>query len=129
MKEILNFFKLQIQECLVRLDIHFQLFEKYGEKLKKTNKKELDNLQIYKPQIFKRLFFILLPVYLMQSNVILFYVFRKNVTLSKYMGILLFNLFSINYVCLVLEKKLFFLYISKPNPCSKYMREEYIRLT
>jgi hypothetical protein len=131
MNEILTYIKLHIQETLVRLDIHFQLFEKYGNKLKKfsKNKKELDNLIIYKPQIFSRLFFVLLPVYLIQSNLILFFVFRKNITLSKYMGIILFNLFGINYFCLVLEKKLFFEYISKPNPCSKYMREEYIRLT
>ncbi len=129
MNEIFKQFKLHVQETIVRLDIHFQLFEKYGDKLRRYNKKELDNLNIYKPQIFKRLFFILVPVYLFQSNLFLFFVFRKNITLSKYMGIILFNILGINSFFMILEKKLFFEYISKPNPCSKYMREEYNRLT
>jgi hypothetical protein len=129
MDDFIKNIKSQIKESSVRLDIHFAIMEKYGNNLKKINPRELNNPEIYKPQIFKRLYFILLPVYLFQSNLILFYVYRKNVTLSKYMWIMLFNIYAINFFCIVLEKKLFFEYISKPNPCSKYMREEYIRLT
>ena len=129
MNDILKNFKIQIQETLVRQEIYFKIFELYGNKLKGPVKKELDNKKIYNPQVFKRLYFILFPTYLVQSNLILFFVFRKNATLSKYMGILFFNLWAINYFFIVLEKKIFFDYISKPNPCSKFMREEYFRLT
>jgi hypothetical protein len=129
MNDFLKSFKIQIKETLVRQEINFKIYELYGNTIRGSVKKELDNKKIYNPQIFKRLYFILLPTYIIQSNLILFFIFRKNTTLSKYMGIIFFNIWAINFFFMVLEKKIFFEYISKPNPCSKFMREEYFRLT
>jgi hypothetical protein len=118
----------EVNEFIVRSEIHTFTINHYF-KLKrlsaKQNKKELVNYNLLKPNPFFRLFYIFMPIYFIQSNILLFIMFRKNFTLSKYFGIFLFNILSLNLFCLCLEKNLFFEYISKPMPYSKYMRQEY----
>jgi hypothetical protein len=117
--------KAEVNEFIVRLEIYSFILGYYFDSRKKFAKsKELVNIQLYKPQMYIRLFYILMPVYFLHSNLFIFFLFRRTFTLSKYVGIMLFNLISFNLFCLVLDKRIFFDHISRPLPYSKYMREE-----
>ena len=123
-----NFFKklrLNISELFVRLDIQYFLLSNHRKHLKDSiGISELNNPNAYKPKKFIQIFMIFLPFYIFHSNLFLLFIFRNNFSLNKYVGIIIFNILSINYICLILDKKIFFEYIKYPNHCSKYMREE-----
>ena len=124
---IFNKVKLNISEFFVRVEIQLFLLSNYRQHLKDSvGKLELNNPNVYKPKKFIQIFLIFLPFYILHSNIFILFIFRNNFSFNKYFGTLLFNILSINYICLILEKKLFIEYIKHPNHCSKYMREEYI---
>jgi hypothetical protein len=125
--KFLKNFKLNIQEFLIRMEIHNFTINHYFKnrlRIRTSEKKEIINEKIYKPEIFLRFFYVLMPTFYLQSNLFLFIVYRKDFSLTKYFMIFLFNIVTLNLFCLYVEKKLFLQYISKPNPYSKFMREE-----
>lgn len=51
---------------------------------------------------------------------------RKDFSIFKYFIVFSFNLLSLSYFFTFTDKKIFIEYISKPNPYSKFMREEFL---
>jgi hypothetical protein len=122
-----NKLKAEVQEFLVRLEINNSIFNYYFEarrKIAKAKNKEITNYRLYKPDRYIRLYYIMMPCYFLHANLFIFFLFRRTFNLSKYIGVMMFNLLSLNLFCLVLDKKIFFEQISRPLPYSKYMREE-----
>jgi hypothetical protein len=75
------------------------------------------------PEI-KRLITIFIPAFFLQTNLYLFFIFRKDFSFAKYLFIICFNIYSFNFFFLITEKKLFLQYISAPNPYRQFMLNE-----
>ena len=129
-QELNSIFKKEFYETQVRFNIISQTFIFYNElksKLDKNNPLYEEKLAFYNPHVFSNFYSIILPIYLLNSNIYLFFVLRKDFSVFKYFIIYLFNILSITIIFTHTDKKLFIQYAGKPNPYAKFMRQEFLK--
>lgn len=83
--------------------------------------------KLIKPSTLIRFYSYLIPSYFLNTNILFLFKFRKDFSPSKYFILFAFNLLSVYIFFLHVDKVVFEEYVSKPNPYSKYMREEFLK--
>jgi hypothetical protein len=122
--------KLNISESFVRYKIYSEVFTKYLElksKLPEDDPFYYKKVKLYKPPSIFTFYMLFIPWYFFQCNLYIFWKLRADISFSKYVLILLFNILSLYVFYIHADKKIFMEYLKKPHPYSKYMREEFLK--
>lgn len=124
-----DYLKINFSELHVRLNIYQHVLENYLNFIrtrKKTETYYLWEKKVYKPYILHTFFFVAIPVIIFHTNIFLLYIMRKQQSIAKYFYIILYDYMTLFILFFFLDKKVYFKYISQPNPYGKYMREEFL---
>jgi hypothetical protein len=121
---------LSVNECFIRANIIrnvFQQYEDLNSKLDRNDKFYKEKIKLYKPGQIYTFYNFFLPFYFVNSNLILLFNLRKDISLTKYFSFFMINFLSLYFVFVHVDNRIFLDYIKKPSPYGKYMREEFLK--